>query len=111
MTSAVKEEGPQPRRYMECSTRTQFPATASEGNSREEFIQHLRALVLTEWQQFKQCASNGNILSKDDLRQKHLANRLELLKRDRPWLTAEASKLIHWFASGKDVDPATIFLS
>ncbi len=93
---------------MESSKRVEFPATASEGNIREALIQHLRELVLTEWQQFKQCASNGNTPSKNDLRQKHSANRLELLKRDRRWITAKASKLIHWFASGKDIHPAAI---
>jgi hypothetical protein len=46
---------------MKSSKRVEFPAPASEGNSREEQIQYLRALVLTEWQQFRQCASNGNI--------------------------------------------------
>jgi hypothetical protein len=39
---------------------------------------------------------------------KRLANRLALLKRGRPWITAKASKLMHWFASGNDVDPAKI---
>ena len=54
---------------MESSKRVQFPATTSEPSGREELIQYLRGLVLTEWPQFKQCASNGNVPSKDDLRQ------------------------------------------
>ncbi len=104
----MKEEVPQQRGSVESSKRVRFPTTTSEPSSREEFIQYLRGLVLTEWQQFKQCASNGNVPSKDDLRQKHLANRLDLLKRGRPWITAKASKLMPWFASGNDVDPAEI---
>jgi len=75
---------------------------------REELIPYLRAVVLSERGRFKQCACNGDSSSKEGLRQKHLANRLELLGRDRPWIASKARKLLHWFARGSEVDPAEI---
>ena len=47
---------------MESSKRVEFPATASEGNIREALIQHLRELVLTEWQQLDR-GSSGHPVS------------------------------------------------
>jgi hypothetical protein len=75
---------------------------------RDETVQHLRNLVLREWEQFKQSANNGASPSKEELRQKHLANRLEILERDRAWIASHAHRLLVWFASGADVIPARI---
>jgi hypothetical protein len=71
-------------------------------------VEHLRTLVLAEWEQFKQCAGDGDSSPKDRLRQKYRANRLEILRRDRSWIAFNACKLLDWFASGSEVVPEKI---
>jgi hypothetical protein len=68
----------------------------------------LRSIVLAEWKQFQQSGTVGLSDLKEDLRQRHALNRLEILQRDRPWIRAKAPKLLNWFASGREVLPAKI---
>jgi hypothetical protein len=77
-------------------------------SSRQDVVEHLRTLILAEWEQFKQCAGNGDPSPKDRLRQKYRANRLEILRRDRSWIASNARKLLDWFASGSEVVPEKI---
>jgi hypothetical protein len=75
---------------------------------RDERIARLRELVLGEWAQLKRSADDAALLSKDDLRQKHQTNRLEILRRDQGWIASRAPGLLHWFASGEDIAPQEI---
>lgn len=84
------------------------PSTYLDCLTRDERIQYLRGLVLSEWHQFKDSASDSSLLSKNELRRKHAANRLEILQRDHQWIASKAPKLLRWFANGSDLDPDKI---
>ena len=75
---------------------------------RDTTVQHLRDLVLSEWEHFVRSANDGSFPSKNDLRQKHAANRLEILQRDYSWISRNADKLLGWFACGSEVVPTEI---
>ena len=75
---------------------------------RDATVQFLRDLVLGDWEHFAQSANGSSSYSKEDLRQKHAANRLEILKRDHAWIAQRADKLLGWFACGPEVVPAEI---
>ena len=83
-------------------------ATNGAFPGRETLVRDLRNLVLHEWEQFSQSVNKEAFPSKEDLRHKHSANRLEILERDRTWIALKACELLGWFACGSEVVPAEI---
>ena len=74
---------------------------------RDAEVSHLRELVLRERENFTRSGIDSPF-SKDAIRQKHAANRLEILKRDHKWIARKAKKLLGWFASGSEVIPSEV---